>query len=223
MPAFRTSESRLNRTVQKTVKMDDDGLYVRIGDKKFRPGTVEGYDHRFDMREGPMKMGMTIGAGEKGLTCAETGYQVDPKVRKINYGKDSVYWHEEGEERTKKLRPHPEDASYNFVGVRKPFIERDEHGLKARVPHYSGEGMIKPGQLDTYRIPKKEEGRFKEGELIETQYSSVLLGKKGSAIELTSQSGEKIKLERENEPPIKKRVLSLAQQQAMSMASGFSR
>lgn len=228
MPGGANFKLNRNPHVTPEVKQDDEGLYVRIGDRRFRPGAVEGYDHRFDMRKGGLSAGDRVFTTEKGHKGPETGFRNDDNIRKMSTPQGAVYWHAEGEDRTRGLREHQDSAVFNREGVRQPFVERDEHGLKVRAAHYaekqeSGMEMIRPGQLDTYRIPAKDEGRFKEGEPVNTLYGSTFFGKKGSALEIVSQSGEKAKLKHENAPPLMTRALDQAKMNALSMASGFGR
>lgn len=206
------------------VNMDDEGIFIRLNGTKFRPGAVEGYDHRFDMREGSIRYNDSVYTMENGHKAPETGYQMDRNIRKISTSEGAVFWHAEGKARNQGLRDHPEGAVFTREGTRQPFVERDEHGLKVRVPHYAGEGRVAPGKLDTYRIPRKEEANFREGEPVHTMYGSKLLGKHGSALEIRSYtSGAAAKAKLEINPPAVMRQQDIARVNALSMASGFGR
>ena len=228
MPGGANFKLNRNPHVQPVVKRDDEGLYVRIGDDRFRPGAVDGYDHRFDMREGGIREGERVFTTERGHKGPETGYSNDDNIRKLSTQNGAVYWHAEGEARNRGLKDHPTDPVFTREGVRQPFVERDEKGLKVRAPHYSqdkedGRGMIRPGQLDTYRIAKKDEHRFREGEAVNTYYGATLMGKKGSALEIMSDRGEKAKLKHENAPAIMDRIIDRERINALSMSAGFGR
>lgn len=228
MPAGSSFKLNRNPPVTPSVKRDDEGLYVKIGGTRYRPGAVDGYDHRFDMREGGVSDGDRIYTTERGHKGPETGYQNDDNIRKISTADGAVYWHAEGEARNRGLRDHPSDPVFTREGVRQPFVERDEQGLKVRAPHYShdkerGLGMIRPGQLDTYRIAKKDEHRFREGEAVNTYYGATLLGRKGSALEIMSDRGEKAKLRHENAAPMIGRIIDRERMNSLSLASGFGR
>jgi len=228
MPAGSSFKLNRNPSVTPSVKKDDEGLYVQIDGTRYRPGAVEGYDHRFDMREGGLTAGDRIYTTEKGHKGPETGFDNDDRIRKISTADGAVYWHAEGEDRNRGLRDHPSDPVFTREGVRQPFVEKDEHGLKVRAPHYSrnkenGLGMIRPGQLDTYRIAKKDEHRFREGEAVNTYYGSTLLGRKGSALEIMSDRGEKAKLKHDNASPALGRIIDRDPVNPLPMASGFGR
>lgn len=206
------------------VKRDQEGIFVRIGEQKFRPGSVEGYDHRFDMRDGGLSEGQEVFTTKQGYKGPATGYERDENIRKISTRDGAVYWHAEGEERTKGLRDHPEGAVFNREGTRQPFIEKDAKGLFVRVPHYAGENMIKPGQLDTYRLSKKDATQFQEGQPVDTFYAKRnFLGKEGSALNISGRDGEVAKLKLEKPAIDLMPKMDVEKINALSMAAGFGR
>jgi len=224
MPGGANFKLNRNPHTSPKVKKDDEGLYVRIGEQKFRPGSVEGYDHQFDMRDGGLSEGQEVFTTQSGYKGPATGYDRDENIRKISTREGAVFWHAEGQERTKGLRDHPEGAVFNREGTRQPFIERDAKGLFVRVPHYAGDGMLKPGQLDTYRLSKKDGTQFEEGQAVDTFYAKRnFFGKEGSALNVSGKNGEIAKLKLEGPSLASTPKLDIQRLNALSMATGFGR
>lgn len=209
-----------------TVERDDEGLFVTVGGRKFRPGTVKGYEKRFDMRDGGLKEGSSILTTTRGFNDLEDyeRWKRDNDLRKISSAEGGVYWHAEGEKRNKGLMEHPKDGSYTREGMRHLFIDEDKKGLFVAVRSGPMTNRSKDSMREIHRLSKADSARFEKGQTVSLNWTNSLISGSVANIrsEATGQSAT-LKLDRDPaaEPLIDRTRQKLATMTAM--ASGIGR
>ena len=212
-----------NPPVTAKVDRDEEGLFVMVGRSKFRPGAVEGYDNRFDMREGNLKKGRVVRTTRDEFNDHQDlrRFTREYDIRKLSTKDGSVFWHKEGEKRDKGLRDHPEGAIYDKEGRRSLFIDEDQKGLFVAIPHSPFNGRAYRGVREKHRIAPHDAARFAKGQPVDLYWKQGLMGNTASII--ARDTGEATRLKYDKNPDAPTTLLERAQQNMMAMAASMGR
>lgn len=220
---YTGSYARKNPHINATVERDEEGLYIAIGKTKFRPGSVEGYDSRFNMNEGSLKEGSIVHTTRDNFNDPDDlrRYTREHNIRKLSTKEGAVYWHVEGEERNKGLRDHPQNAAYDREGRRSPFVDEDQKGLFVSVPHSHDNERAFRAVRDKYRIAKHDADRFTKGQPVDLYWKHGLMGKTARIV--AQGTGETATLKYDKKPNSPDTLIDRAQQNMMAMAASLGR
>lgn len=219
-----TGSSRRNQQVKTKVERDAEGLFITIKGHKFRPGSVEGYDNRFDMREGSLKEGNVVHTTSDHFNDTQDlrRYTREHNLRKLSTKEGAVYWHAEGEIRNKGLREHPQDGVYDREGRRSLFVDEDQKGLFVAVPHSTYHTRPRNAVREKHRISALDAARFSKGQPVDLYWKRGMLGGETASI-IARDTGEAATLKFDKRPDAPATLVERAQQNMLAMAASLGR
>lgn len=220
---FTGSHANRKQQIKLKVERDDEGLFIAIGKHKFRPGSVEGYDSRFDMREGGLKEGSVVHTNRDHFNDHQDlrRFTREYDIRKLSTKDGSVFWHVEGEKRDKGLRDHPEGAVFDKEGRRSLFIDEDQKGLFVAVPHSPLHDRPYRHAREKHRISQKDSARFSKGQPVDLYWKQGLLNERANII--ARDTGKAASLKYDKNPDAPATLIERAHQNMMAMAAGIGR